>query len=263
MRQRVIFVGVRNDLGLQPAHPKPLPYRYSVREAIPWITTIGSSKGFGHSEQVPSDRPYHTVATAPQQGNGLARFVEAYVQTAKGNRSIDDPAPSVLTHGRQHTTSELTVTHRAYLDKRGAFGNDGDITDQPAPAVLADSVGTHWMVESESSMEGYAVGAEWDTLRPGEKSDKYQSLVKPSLDKPSPTVTQRGGDNTAASVTHPTEKRKFSITELKRICAFPDDFILTGTYAQQWERLGRAVPPVMMEKIAIAIRDEVLAKCAE
>ena len=29
----------------------------------------------------------------------------------------------------------------------------------------------------------------------------------------------------------PTERRKFSIAELKRICAFPDDFILTGTYA--------------------------------
>ena len=29
-----------------------------------------------------------------------------------------------------------------------------------------------------------------------------------------------------ASVTHPTEKRKLTIAELKRICAFPDDFIL-------------------------------------
>jgi hypothetical protein len=38
-RQRIIFVGVREDLGLAPAHPDPLPYRYSVREAIPWITS--------------------------------------------------------------------------------------------------------------------------------------------------------------------------------------------------------------------------------
>jgi len=36
-RQRIIFVGVREDLGLDPAFPAPLPYRYSVREAIPWI----------------------------------------------------------------------------------------------------------------------------------------------------------------------------------------------------------------------------------
>ena len=54
------------------------------------------------------------------------------------------------------------------------------------------------------------------------------------------------------------EKRKFTIAELKRICAFPDDFILTGSYAQQWERLGNSVPPVMMYHIANAIKVQVL-----
>ena len=31
--------------------------------------------------------------------------------------------------------------------------------------------------------------------------------------------------------------------ELRRICSFPDDFVLEGSYQQQWERCGRAVPP--------------------
>ncbi len=53
-------------------------------------------------------------------------------------------------------------------------------------------------------------------------------------------------------------RRKFTIAELKRICAFPDDFILTGSYSQQWERLGNSVPPVMMYHIAAAIRDRIL-----
>ena len=78
--------------------------------------------------------------------------------------------------------------------------------------------------------------------------------MRPSLDAPSPCVTQRGGDRGVASVTHPTERRKFSIAELRRICGFPDDYILTGTYAQQWERCGRAVPPVMMSHIAATAR---------
>lgn len=150
---------------------------------------------------------------------------------------------------------------RAYLDKRGAFGNEGDISDQPAPTVLADSVGTHWVVEQESDISPFAIGREWDNLGQGEQSAKYFQLVKVDAALPCPTVTQLGGNNTVASVTHPTEKRKFSIAELKRICAFPDDFVLTGTYAQQWERLGRSVPPLMMMRIAATIRDEVLAKC--
>jgi DNA (cytosine-5)-methyltransferase 1 len=36
-RQRTIFIGVREDLGKDPVFPKPLPYRYSLRDALPWI----------------------------------------------------------------------------------------------------------------------------------------------------------------------------------------------------------------------------------
>lgn len=49
------------------------------------------------------------------------------------------------------------------------------------------------------------------------------------------------------------EHRKFTIDELKRICSFPDDFMLKGSYAQQWERLGNSVPPVMMSHVARTI----------
>ena len=80
--------------------------------------------------------------------------------------------------------------------------------------------------------------------------------MKSDENRPNPSITTQPG----GGMIHPTEKRKFSIAELKRICAFPDDFILKGTYAQQWERLGRAVPPVMMMHIAAAIRDGVLSK---
>lgn len=191
-RSRTIFIGVRNDIGLEPCYPKPLPYRYSVRDALPWIETIGSSNGFGESHQVPASQPYHTVGTGPQQGNGLARFVEARIP------------------------------------------------------------------EPESDISNYAIGREWDTLRQGEQSSKYFNLVKPSLEEPCPTVTTRGGNNHAASVVHPLERRKFTIAELRRICSFPDDFILTGSYSQQWERLGRAVPPVMMAAVAKAVREGVL-----
>lgn len=40
LRQRVIFVGVREDLGLPPVFPKPLAYRYSIRDALPWIGRV-------------------------------------------------------------------------------------------------------------------------------------------------------------------------------------------------------------------------------
>ena len=37
-RTRVIFIGVREDLQQRPVFPRPQSYRYSVRDALPWIT---------------------------------------------------------------------------------------------------------------------------------------------------------------------------------------------------------------------------------
>jgi len=233
-RQRTIFIGVREDLNREPAHPLPLPYRYSVRDALPWITTIGSSNGFGESHQIPSNVPYHTVGTAPQQGNGLARFIESKVIHDTGGNNPNRWAANV------------------------------DVTDKPCPAITVgiNSINSnHFKVEAETDISRYAIGAEWDKLKQGEQSEKYFSLVKVDSEKPCNSIMATSGHfPSAAQPLHPTEKRKFTIAELRRICAFPDDFILCGSYAQQWERLGNSVPPVMMQAIATTVRDQILMK---
>jgi len=75
-----------------------------------------------------------------------------------------------------------------------------------------------------------------------------------SLKKPSPTLTASGG------LIHWNEDRPLTVPELKRIQSLPDDFVLTGTYSQQSERVGRMVPPLMMKVIAENIYKEVLSK---
>jgi DNA (cytosine-5)-methyltransferase 1 len=159
-RGRLIFVGVREDIGSTPVFPKPGAWQYSIRDACPWVAS-----------------------------------------------------PKV------------------------------------APRI-----------EPEASMSGYAVGREWRRLSVGESSERYFSLVRSDPDKPCGTITQSGGNGHSASVAHPYECRKFSIAELRRLCGFPDDFRLPGTYAQQYERLGRAVPPPMMRAIAESIREGILCK---
>ena len=113
------------------------------------------------------------------------------------------------------------------------------------------------------SIEGFAIGEEYARLNPGKASGKFFNLIKPAPDQPCPTITALGESfppGGAAAVCHPTERRKFTIAELKRICAYPDDFKVTGTYGQQWERLGNSVPPLMMRAEAEALRDQVFAK---
>lgn len=183
-RQRTIFVGTRLDLNKEPRHPIPFPYRYSIRDALPYIKRV-------------------TGRTGPQ-----------------------------------FTRVESEVDH-------------------PINTIIAQETARF---EAEVDLENYALGKEWDKLKVGERSEKYFQLRKPDPDKPIDTVQACHGTSpgTATSCVHPYEKRKFRIDEIKRLCSFPEDFILTGNYAQQWERMGRAVPPLMMKAIAETIRDHVL-----
>lgn len=88
----------------------------------------------------------------------------------------------------------------------------------------------------------------------------YFNLKRESMFAPCSTICQMNGSPHASGNCHPLYDRKFSISELKRITSIPDDFILTGTYEQQWERLGRMVPPVMMSHIAKTVEREILCK---
>lgn len=80
----------------------------------------------------------------------------------------------------------------------------------------------------------------------------------------SPTAYFSGGTwvqarrlDTGGELVAGIETRKLTIDELRLVCSFPSDFVLTGDEEQQWERMGRAVPPLMMRAIAGAIRDKV------
>lgn len=158
MRQRTIFVGVRDDLGLDPAHPAPLGYRYTVGEAVEGLRDGGEAKW--------------------------------------------------LKPG--------TDTHRYWLaTKPGA-----SLSDACKELTGKNSFLTH---------------------------------VKQSPNRPANTITQG-----TQQLYHWREPRTLTLEELRRIGGFPDDFELTGDFSQRWERIGRAVPPVMMARIAGTIATEIL-----
>lgn len=105
-------------------------------------------------------------------------------------------------------------------------------------------------VEEDAKIEGYAIEPEARKLAPGEKSAKFFNLRRLRMDHPARTILASSGHPGAAGPLHPNGLRKLTIAELKRICGFPADFVLTGSYEERWERLGRAVPPPMMRAVA-------------
>lgn len=96
---------------------------------------------------------------------------------------------------------------------------------------------------------------QWEFLKLGEQSSKYFNCIKAHPDRVCPCICQTHGGSGTASPLHPYQPRKFSIEELRRICSFPEDFKLTGKFEKQWERLGRAVPPLMMKQVALCARN--------
>jgi len=243
-RQRIIFVGVREDLDRTPSFPTPLPYRYSVRDALPWVTA-GKYGPDWHPADVPSPTVSAQLAyNAATNHQGLELVEVALTGDGQAHAyqgGLDAPAGTVRA-GRS-----VVVEQRAYRDRRGVYGHDGECSDVPSPTVLADSVGTHWIEQDVRLLPASRLPA-FD----GQSVDGL-TIVDP--ERPSPTVTIGSPGNDIAP---PVERRKFTIAELRRICAFPDDFELCGSYAEQWARLGNAVPPVMMSHVAAVIRDQIL-----
>lgn len=88
---------------------------------------------------------------------------------------------------------------------------------------------------------------------------KFFSLIRISYDNTANTIVDKGGDlSLGCGLVHPEEDRKLTIPELKRLHSFPDDFILIGNYRQQYERIARSVPPLMMKHIALNIKENIL-----
>lgn len=202
-RQRLIFVGVRNDLydkGLRPVHPKPLPYRYTVAEVIPSV------------QRVKFSTKVHNYKDA--------------------NR----PSPTIV-------ASDADSSPTAY------FSGGGWV-------LATDEIEFDEETGHKISLGEYAVGKAWDRTPMGKGDEKYINFQKPDPNKPVPTITAMGGQIGAASVVHPTQRRKFTLQELRALSSFPADFVLTGNFSQRWERIGRSVPPLMSKAIGDAIKLE-------
>jgi len=206
-RRRLIFVGVRNDLGLAPAFPSPFQYSFSIRDVLPHLAgKLEFDSGFQSGKRVDFDGPMPTVMAGGVGGSNITQLhLETDVSEVDGTGSPYDLDAHIM--GVRYDTEALD-RQRVIHDTSG-FVRDLDVTDKPSPCIIASGP------------------AHYHVTIPGSRF-----------------------------------RRKLTIPELRCICSFPDDFILTGSYAKQWERMGRAVPPLMMREVAAIIRDKVLA-CVE
>ena len=141
-------------------------------------------------------------------------------------------------------TPEYPTPMNGIIPYKQALAGLKQNADDPTPVTLK---------EGSKMRELYNATRQGETFDKGSKRvrgvDTAFQWYRAHPDKPIPTVVQG-----SQCICHPTEARTLTISELKRLSAFPDDFQLTGSFQKQWERIGRAVPPLMMRSIAQAVK---------
>lgn len=101
----------------------------------------------------------------------------------------------------------------------------------------------------ETDLTKYANGRLLLEVPAGKTHPKRFNLAKCAPKGVSYCITATTGSVGAANPYH-WDNRAFTVDEVKRIMSVPDDYILTGSYQQKVERLGRMVAPLMMKAVA-------------
>lgn len=125
----------------------------------------------------------------------------------------------------------------------GEIKNTGKVFIPTAPKVLA--------------LMGKMKPGQCGTDIPGNKTGFQMLKLDPN--RPCPTVTKTCTGTWFSGMFHYSQNRYLTIKEVCVLCSFPEDWILTGSFQQQWSRLGNAVMPKFMQAIAKSIRTNILS----
>ncbi len=110
----------------------------------------------------------------------------------------------------------------------------------------------------ESVSDTHEVFNKLKLLKEGQRYEKG-FLMKASRKEAAKTLTASSG-NIGGRCEHHWDDRKFTVKEAIRIMSFPDDYYLGENYKDRIERLGRAVPPLMMKAVAEEVYKQILSK---
>lgn len=206
MRWRMFFIGWRIDQDCEGGFPLPTHGRRSIGELVPNRTI------------------------SPEDLRGFLTIADA----------IGD-LPAIAAG---------SSADRYGLQAKGAF--------QKAMRAGADRLHNHYAARlARSNLDRIAKlkpGQDWrdlphDLLPPGmqraHRKDHTRRYRRMQWDGVARSIITRFRDPKSGEYTHPDQHRTISIREAARIQSFPDWFVFEGSYSQQYDQVGNAVPPLL------------------
>ncbi len=214
MRWRMVFVGFRKDLDIAPGmgFPKPTHGRRGIGELIP-------------------------NCTIPPQD--MAGFITA--REAIGDLPAVEPGEIVSIYPGQ---PQCAYQHemRAGLDTELFNHYAPKLSPQNMARIAALKQGQNWRdLPLELLPEG---------MRRALRKDHTRRYSRMSWNGVPRSIITRFRDPKSGEYTHPDQQRTISIREAARIQSFPDRFAFEGSYSEQYDQVGNAVPPKLAQAIA-------------
>ncbi|MGO4726945.1 MULTISPECIES: DNA cytosine methyltransferase [unclassified Inquilinus] len=263
--------------------------RCVVIENVPGLATLAHGKVLNEIGRAFSDAGYAVECAellAAQYGVPQMRWRMFFIGwRLDQGRSGGFPAP---THGRAGIGDLVPNRTISQEDMNGFLTIGEAISD--LPAIGAGEVSTVYdgppQSEFQSAMRAgteklhnhYAARlskqnlARISCLNPGQDwRDLPHALLPPGMqralrkdhtrryrrmhwDSVARSIITRFRDPKSGEYTHPAQHRTISIREAARIQSFPDWFEFEGSYSQQYDQVGNAVPPLLGRAVAEELR---------
>lgn len=251
-RHRVILIGVRDDVGIDPGKLKESE-TVTVKDVIDDcpILRSGISKG---GDSIDSWR--NIVVSSASKIQKYAAIEEKYLKEAV-ELSVKSKSRGKQFASRKNMRRVKGDIGDWYHDDRlGGYLNHntrghmpGDISRYLFCAAFAKQYGRSPRAE-DFPIELAPNHSNW-------KSGKFADRFKVQVDsKPSSTVTSHISKDGHYFIHYdPAQCRSLTVREASRLQTFPDNYFFEGTRTQQYVQVGNAVPPWLAVQIANVVYD--------
>ena len=261
-RHRVILLGIRNDLDINPTQLRKYPEE-TVRDALSGIPPLRSDFSRRSKQQ-------EHLSWANYVLKVMHLLSEHYPESKladelSGITTTDFPIHTSDNHVHSKMSTILADWYRGRLNAV----NSNILTNHEARSHMAKDLDRYLFCSVFAQIHGQPAKlndfpqyllpahknvADSKNLKTVEFSDRFRVQL---YDHPSTTVTSHISKDGHYFI-HPDFKqcRSLTVREAARLQTFPDDYFFEGNRTSQYQQVGNAVPPLLANQIA-----KVVAQC--